>query len=71
MEPELNHVEVKVVILQDAPILRVVFLVRLKFCDPLLHKFELILRFQALRRRCVFGWGLRIAFVLLIEYLSV
>lgn len=71
MEPELNHVEVEVVVLQDTPILSVVLLVRLKLGDPLLHKFELILRFHGLRRRCVFGRRHLLAFVLLIEYLSV
>ena len=57
MESELNHVKVEVVILKNAPILRVVLLVRLKFCDPLFHELELILRFHGLRRRCVFCWG--------------
>ena len=56
MEPELDHVEVEVVILQDAPILSVVLLVRLKLSDPLLHLFKLILSFHGLRRRSVFGW---------------
>ena len=71
MESELNHVKVEVVILNDSPILRVVLLVRLKFCYPLFHKFELILRFHELRRRCVFGWRYCIAFLLQIENLSV